>query len=238
MSKTIYSGKEGQGKSLKLAMVAHDLVVRNSRWAKISGHPRPLVSNLKFSEDFYKWATKIKGVPIIYWQNLDELIAHENCDVIIDEVGNYFDSRNWADLSLDARRWLTQGSKMGIELYGSAQDFAQVDKSFRRLVNQLVQITKVLGSRRPAATKPPPKRIWGLCMGQELDPNGYDEDKKKFAGGSWWPSTLFFIRKEACEIFDTTQKIVKSAPMPLKHSELFCELGDKCTAHFHKIVHT
>jgi len=100
----------------------------------------------------------------------------------------------WTDLSLDVRRWLTQGSKMGIEFYGSAQDFAQVDKAFRRLCNHLYDIKKLLGSARPSATKPPVKKIWGICLMNSLDPNAYNEDKKKYEGGVWIPS--FFFHKK------------------------------------------
>jgi len=219
--KVIYSGLEGSGKSLKLAMTVTQLVERNSAWYELTKIRRGIASNMLFTREFEQWAIG-KNVPIGYWEQVEELITLENCDVIIDEVGNYFDSRMWTDLSLDVRRWLTQGSKAGIEIYGSAQDFAQVDKAFRRLVNHLFQITKVIGSPRPAATKPPVTRIWGMCLVQELDPAGYSEDKKKFDTSSIIP-TFFFIRKEYCDIFDTKQKIKASSPMPLKHVTRVCE---------------
>jgi len=231
--KLIYSGLESSGKSLKLATVAEELVLRNSGWNKITGNSRPIISNMKFSDEFVTWA-EAKGVKIFYWKDLEELINYTEADIICDEVGNYFDSRMWADLSLDVRRWLTQGAKTGIEFYGGAQDFAQVDKSFRRLVQpgDLFLITKLIGSRRPAATKPPVKRIWGICMVQSLDPQGYDEDKKKFSS-SGFPS-LFLIRRRACEIFDTNQKIVRSNPPPLKHIDRMCE---ERFCGYHKIQH-
>jgi len=194
-------------------------------------YPRPIASNLKFSDAFYKLVTEDLGVPIIYWKNIDELVLLENCDVFVDEVGNYFDSRLWSDLSLDARMWLQQGGKTGVEMYGSAQDFAQVDKSFRRLVNHLYVITKVMGSRRPSSTKPPVGRIWGLCVMRELDPKGYDEDKKKFASEFSLPQ-FYTIRRSTCEIFDTTQKILRSELSPFKHIPRHC-----ATCSFSKIIH-
>jgi len=234
--KIIYSGLESSGKSLALAMLAPQIIKRNAQWHTKTGITRPLVSNLKFSEPFENWAIGM-GIPINYCENLDDLIKVRNADVFIDEVGNYFDSRLWADLSLDARRWLSQGAKSGIELYGTAQDFAQVDKAFRRLVNHLYHITKVCGSRRPAATRPLPKFIWGLCLKRELDPQGYDEDKKKFASGGLIPWG-FFIRKEYCEIFDTTQFIQRSKPLPYKHIERECEIpGCPHLSHNKKIQH-
>lgn len=232
MSKIIYTGLESSGKSLRLAKVVEDLVYRNYKWKKKTGIERPIASNMIFSKEFYDEVTKKVGIPILYWDNVAELIQLKNCDVIMDEVGNYFDSRLWADLSPDLRRWLTQGAKMGIELYGSAQDFAQVDKSFRRLVNELYEVTKVMGSPRPAATKPPVKVIWGICLIQKLDPNGYDEDKKSFSRYGF-PS-FFTIRRKYCEIFDTSQEIKLSDALPMRHINKQC-INSDCD--FHKTVH-
>jgi len=231
--KVIFSGLESSGKSLKLAMLVCDLVARNARWNRIGGTNRPIISNMRFNPVFEQYAHE-QGVELRYWNQLEELISYTEADIICDEVGNYFDARMWADLSLDVRRWLTQGAKQGIEFYGGAQDFAQVDKAFRRLVQpgDLVHITKLMGSRRPSATKPPVKRIWGICAVSKLDPQGYDEDKKKFANAGL-PS-FFFIRREFCEIFDTRQKIERSAPPPLRHIERVCEFSD-CS--FHKTQH-
>lgn len=232
--KVIFSGLEGSGKSLKLAKIVIDIAYRNAKWLKESGIARPIASNLFFSDEFYTYVTKELGIPIKYWSNLDELVTLVDCDVIMDEVGNYFDARSWSDLSLDVRRWLTQGSKQGVELYGSAQDFAQVDVSFRRLVNNLVHITKIAGSRRPSNTKPPVKRIWGVCMTRELDPQGYDENKKTPITAGALSMKFFTIRKSDCEIFDTKQKIKKSLPLAMKHIERECE-DPNCT--YHKVVH-
>jgi len=267
--KTIYSGLESSGKSLRLAKVVTDLVARNSKWNKsrmdsyerdleswerslsLRGidkkerdvflrdnpqpekpEPRPIVSNLQFKTHFEEYAKEM-GVPIIYWTNLDEIIKYDNADVIIDEVGTYFDSRLWSDLSLDVRRWLTQGAKTGIEIYGSAQDFAQVDLAFRRLVNNLYHITKLVGSPRPSATRPPVKRIWGICMMRELNAREYKEDKKSFDKTQLIPS-VFFIERIYCEIFDTTQKILRSTPPLMKHVDRYCESK---TCGFHKTIH-
>lgn len=254
MSKVIWSGQESQGKSLALAMEVGTIVHRNARWFKKQvadfdklGQPkfiakygrmfpeaRPIVSNIKFTNLFEEYVKTLGLPPIIYWESIDELTSFTQCDVIIDEVGNYFDSRLWAELSLDTRRWLSQGAKAGIEIYGAAQDFAQVDKSFRRLVNALFYVRKLCGSPRPSATRPPVKKIWGVCMVTELDPMGYDEDKKKMKSGGIQIPSFFWIERRYCEMYDTTQIIKKSKPPPLKHVEYTCE-DPNC--HFHKISH-
>jgi len=224
--KICYTGKESSGKSLKLAKVTKSLVIRNARWLKESGISRSIASNLLFSKKFEEFA-KEKGINIIYWSNLDELITLRDCDIIIDEISNYFDSRGWKELNLDVRRWMSQGAKVGIEMYTSAQDFAQVDVAFRRLINHLYKITKVIGSRRPSATRPPVTSIWGICAMSELDPLRFDDVNDKFAKISTYPS-LFFITKETCEIFDTTQQILKSKPLYYKHQERYCQ-EENCT---------
>lgn len=221
-TKVIFSGLEGNGKTLRLAMQAEDLLERNADWYAQSGIARPIAPNFKLSQEFEDRA-QAAGIPIIYWRHLHELIKISQADVLIDEVGNYFDSRMWSDLSLDVRQWLTQGDKSGIELYGTAQDFGQVDKSFRRLVTQLLHITKAMGSPRPAATKPPVKRIWGLCWIFALDPRTYDENDDKFAQISIFDWRFFVIRKRYTQIFDTTQKIPRSEPAPLRHEVRYCE---------------
>jgi len=238
--KIVYAGIESSGKSLKLAMTVVDLVFRNSEWRKKSGKIRPIRSNLRFSEKFFDWATKEMEVPIEYWDRLDDLTKFDQCDVVIDEIGNYFDSRLWQDLSLDTRVWITQGAKSGIEIYASAQDFAQVDKAFRRLTNHLYEIKKYIGSPRPAATKPPVQKIWGVCLARELDPRSYNEDKKKFASNFSLP-TFFTIQKKYCDIFDTTQKIKRSKLPALKHETRTCEYhvdnGGNGSCNFCKISH-
>lgn len=214
-------------------MTAANILHRNAKWLKKSGIARPIASNMRFSDEFEEYAQE-NGIPIKYWQNVDELVMMDNVDVFIDEVANYFDARLWADLSQDARRWLTQGAKTGVEIYGSAQDFAQVDKSFRRLVNHLHHIKKICGSRRPSPTKPPVKRIWGVCMVSELDPATYDEQKSKFGNKGIGDFSFFFIDRTYCEIFNTNQKIVRSQPAKLRHIARECEL-ENC--HVLKTLH-
>lgn len=224
MAKTIFSGSEDSGKSYQLALHAGKIAERNAGWLRITGKPRPIVSNLEFQPWFYSHVTETLGVPIRYWKDIEELPALTNCDLIVDEVGSYFDSRTFKDLPLDVRLWLAQASKLGVDIFGSAQDFAQVDISFRRLVSSdnggLFHITKLMGSQRPAETKPPVKRIWGICTIRELDPVAYDEETKKFANEGI--PRFFFIRKEICNIFDTTKRIAKTKPPPYKHVVRAC----------------
>lgn len=233
--KIILQGLEDSGKSLRLAMISADLVERNSKWRRVSGIERPIFSNMHFSPRFEAWA-KRKGVPIVYWKNLQEILYKDDVDIIMDEVVKYFDARKFAELSADAKTWLTQSSKRGVEIYGATQDFSLVDVIFRRLVGGrggLFHIRKLMGSRRPSATKPPVKHIWGLCSINELDPVGYDSGTSQFKPKSILPR-FFFITRQYCGVFDTKQKIEHGKPPPLRHVERVCEYdwcGEKRISH-------
>lgn len=246
--KIIFSGLEDSGKSLKLAMTASNLVVRNSKWYRqqIKDYKafgeiefsekykiqkpivRPIKSNMRFMDEFYDWATKEMRIPILYWKDLDQILYDDDCDIIMDEVSRYFNARKWQELSTDALGWLTQSSKRGVEIYGAAQDFSQVDVNFRRLVGGrggLFHISKLIGSRRPSPTRPPVRRIWGVCSVKELDPIGYDQSTSLFKPKSVIPS-FFTIDRKYCEIFDTKQKLQAGHPPKLRHSKQMCELAD------------
>jgi len=239
----IFTGLPGSGKSYKLGRTVVEILYRNAKahrsalkdWEKVgretgipAPEPRYLYTNLKLTE-----AVEAEFPEFIrYWTDLRELTPLRDCDVVIDEVATYFDARLWETLSLEMRRWLAQHRKFGIEIYGTAQDFAQVDKAFRRLTSDLLYLTKLMGSRDISATKPPPKFIWGLCFVQTLDPTVYDELKSKFASGGL--PRFMFITKAGTQLFDTRAEVRLSSALPLKHIEKVCE-DPNCS--FHKTVH-
>lgn len=224
----IFSGLPGSGKSLKLGMTAIDLLYRNRKWHEKTGVVRKLHTNLKLSlaveEEFSGF--------IEYWTDLRQLSKLRDVDVLIDEVATYFDARLWETLSLEMRRWLAQHRKFGIEIYGTTQDFAQVDKAFRRLTSNLLYLTKLFGSGDISPTRPPPRYVWGLSLVRELDPTVYDEQKSKFASSGI--PRFMIINRARTEVFDTRAEVSLSKALPLKHIQRVCELPD---CQFHKIQH-
>lgn len=237
----VYSGLPGSGKSLKLADTLVNVLYRNRRIyernlklfqeKKIQELPprRLLYTNLKFTEKVnVEFAEYLK-----YWADLRELTVLRDVDIAIDEVATYFDARLWETLSLEMRRWLQQHRKFGVEIYCTTQDFAQVDKSFRRLTSHLFLLKKIVGSGDISPTRPAPRHIWGVVVVKELDPTVYDELKSKFGSGGLIPSFMSITRART-EIFDTRAEIRMSAALPLHHLEKACELPN---CQFHKIVH-
>lgn len=236
----IFTGLPGSGKSYKLGQTVVEILYRNRKHflAEVNAHladpelPMPRVrevwTNLKLKpaveEEFSDY--------LRYWTDLRQLTPLRDCDVIIDEVATYFDARLWETLSLEMRRWLAQHRKFGIEIYGTSQDFAQVDKAFRRLTSDLLYLTKITGSRDISATRPAPRFIWGVALIRHLDPTVYDEQKSKFQSAGF--PTFMLITRAGTEIFDTRAEVSLSSALPLKHIEKVCENPD-CT--FHKVVH-
>jgi hypothetical protein len=213
----VFSGLPGAGKSLKLARTTVEILYRNKKIFEQRGIRRLLYTNLKLSAAV---ETEFDGF-IRYWTELRELTPLRDCDVIIDEVATYFDARLWETLSLEMRRWLAQHRKFGIEIYGTAQDFAQCDKAFRRLTSDLLYLTKLVGSRDISATLPPPRFVWGVSLVRSLDPTVYDETISKFASGGI--PRFMFITRQATEIFDTRAEVKLSAALPKTHIQYVCE---------------
>jgi len=249
----IFSGLPGAGKSLKLADTLLNVMARNRRLynkrlaryqkylieaqkrripalqIKTPPLPRVLWTNLQFTK---KVENEFAGY-FEYWIDLKQLVPLRDVDVAIDEVATYFDARLWETLSLEMRRWLAQHRKFGIEIYGTTQDFAQVDKAFRRLTSDLFFLRKVVGSGDISPSRPVPRLIWGLVVVRELDPTTYDEQKSKFASGGMIPSFMW-ISRSMTEVFDTRAEVKLSKALPLHHIEKECENAD-CP--FHKTVH-
>jgi len=222
----IYSGLPGSGKSYRLARQAASLLYRNRKMFEKTGVKRLVWSNLKFTPEF---ENEFAGF-FEYWSDLENLTPLRDCDILLDEVGTYFDSRLWAELPQEVRRWAAQHRKFGIDIFGTAQDFAQVDKSFRRLTSDLLYLTKIAGSRDISSTRPAPKFIWGISLVRTLDPTVYDELKSKFAS-SGIPKIMIIDRK-GIEIFDTRAEVAFSKDVPLRHIDKRCL---KCG--FRKSVH-
>jgi hypothetical protein len=224
----VFTGLPGSGKSLKLAQTVVDILYRNKRYYEKTGKIRPVYLNLKMSKEI-----EIEFFDFIrYWTNLKDLVILRDVDIVIDEIATYFDAHNWATMSTEMKRFLQQHRKFGIDIYGTAQDFAQTDKSFRRLTSDLLYLTKLIGSGDISPTRPLPKFIWGVVLVKSLDPTKYDEQKSKFEGSGF--PRFMFITRHATSIFDTRSEIKPSASLPLRHLVYECELPD-CP--HHKIVH-
>jgi len=235
----LFTGLPGAGKSLKMSRTIINTLYRNKNWyrkqlkmyrkgsIKDRPLPRQIFSNLKLSVAVEQ---EFRGF-VQYWWDPSQLIDVRDADVFWDEIATHLDATQWQNMSLEIKRWLQQHRKFGIEIYGTTQDFAMIDKSMRRLTSDLYIITKLFGSGDKSATKPEIKRIWGFSMVQSMDPTTYEEgESKKWAS---WPSFMSITRADV-DIFDTTQEIKMGKYPPLNHIERECGNPD---CKFHRVIH-
>ena len=211
--KIIYTGIESSGKSLLLSKQAEKVRQRNIKWFKITGLKRTMAFNSPMSPAFIK-LIEDSNINYKFFKNLDDILYLEEADIFIDEVIKFFPASGSSSLTNEQLHFITQGAKSGIHLWGASQDFSQVHKQFRLLVNEVYVIKKIIGSRRPMKTAPPVTSIWGICTKQKVSPTSFKGDSTSMdevEGGL----SLFFIRKEDVERFDTSYKIPQSK-LPVK----------------------
>jgi hypothetical protein len=235
----ITEGAPGQGKSLYTASMTRRILRRNAKW-ELQGNPRRIVySNLKFSEQFEKqWEGYIK-----YWTDSSELVKLHDCDIIWDEIATELDARNWVNLSIEMKRFLSQYRKRGIDIYANTQDFSMIDQRARLMISHVRTLTKVIGSRDISTTKPPPKYIWGLVMIRDVSNFRETNPEKKKYG---IVPAVMLITRELVNIYDTRQDIALGKPPPLKHEVRYCEhfgeidpiTGKLHDCQFHKVFHS
>lgn len=212
MSKVIYTGIESSGKSLLLSRTAERVRQRNAYWFRVTKLKRTMAFNSPMSKEFRDLIEK-SNINYLEFKDLDEIVYLEEADIFIDEVIKYFPA-SATTLSNEQLHFLTQGAKSGICLWGASQDFSQVHKQFRRLVNEVYLITKIIGSRRPMKTAPPVKTVWGICSKRRVNPQSFkgdDATMEKLENGY----SLFLITKPDIARFDTSYKIPLSG-LPVK----------------------
>lgn len=208
----LFDGNPGQGKTYMLANQTLMLLVRNKKWFEKgkTKTKRKVVTNMALNEEIQN---AFVGY-IDYWTDLDQLVTVKEADLIFDDMSTYLDSQRYMDLPVSVKRWLRLHEHYGVDIYGNAQDFLSIDISVRRLVTELNNIKKLIGSRRPSATKPAPKIIWGILVLRTVSEMDIEKEriKRRYIG----VPHIEFIKKKVCHVFDTTQDLNQSEYPPLQ----------------------
>ncbi len=224
--KILYTGLEGQGKTLLMAKRVLEILERNEKWEKKHGFIRPVYLNIKLSQEIENKYKKF----IFYWADVREIIGKTGCDIFHDEISSHFSALKREPLPLRVNRWLRQGSKQGVEYYATAQEYHDVHLDWRRRCQSAYYITKTIGSDRGGQNKPPIDFIWGICNIKMLKIHPYNEINPEFIFHSFFPFLLF--GKALCLIFNTHQVIEQSEELPLEHRERECkDCGLKVISH-------
>lgn len=222
-------GRPGQGKSIYMARKTLELIHRARSIKKKYGFVRKIYSNLRYSKEFEDANADL----LVYWTNPMELTVIKDCDIIWDEIAVELPADGWTNTHREIRRLLAQHRKRGIEIYANTQAYKGVDINFRRMVERLYTVRKLIGNRNPSATLPPVRTIWGIILIRELDPIE-TEEKLEMKPISIIPDFLW-ISKKLVSIYDTSQDIKKSDAPPFVHDERYC-YNPGCR--FKKVIHT
>lgn len=214
----VFDGNPGHGKTYMLAVTTLNLLRRNKKWYK-SGKTkviRKLATNMVLSEAIHDEF----GEYITFWSDLRQLVDMRESDVIFDDMSTYLDSQRYLDTPIRVKRWLRFHEHYGVNIYGNAQDFLSIDITVRRLITSVQNVRKLIGSRRPSATRPPVKRIWGLILLREVQEKDLDKERTKRQTGGI--PQMQALRKRYCGVFDTMQDFEQGDWPPLEHIERFC----------------
>jgi len=141
----------------------------------------------------------------LQFKHLDEILHLTEADIFIDELIKFFPASGSGSLSREQLDFITQGAKSGVNMYAASQDFSQVHKQFRLLVNQVFVVTKMIGSRRPMKSAPPVRFIWGVCFIREVKPASFKGDSETME--TMGMPSIYLITREDCERFDTSYKV-------------------------------
>lgn len=234
MSSYMIIGLPGHGKSFLTARLFKKLLRRNLAWFKKSKQKRLIYSNLIPSEKWQKEHEYANSF-IRYWSDPQELVELEDVDIIWDEIARHIDSRAWQTLNPKLKAFIQETDKRGIELYANSQSPMQVDVMFRRNCEQIWRVTKLIGSRRPSATRPPVRVIWGILWVRRLKRVAYgkEEDEEEFEAEIFQFPVFRWIGRNIVDFFVTRQKISVYYP-PFEHIERSCR---ELTCNHSKIIH-
>lgn len=202
--KVVWTGVESSGKSLQLSVKAEEVLARNKRWFAKTGVPRTMYFNTPMAESFIE-EIRQAGLKYVEFRDLFDILNVQESDIFIDELIKFFPASGSNPLSREQIDFITQGAKTGVHIYASSQDFSQVHKQFRLLVNEVYVVTKVFGSRRPIKTAPAVKYVWGLCFIRSVNPSSFRGDSATMEA-NFIPS-FYWIMREDCERFDTSYKV-------------------------------
>lgn len=223
--KVIFLGDEGSGKTLGVTLAVMDRCkqILDDRKNKPQNPEQRIWSTYPLSTEIlnYFLLNKIK------YQQIEFRDIHKcrNGLLLIDELEVNLDARNYPNLSIDTRRFLAQANKLGVDILGTAQYYAQIDISFRRLCKNVFYAKKIMGTKRPRFPDPS-QRYWGLFK--------YTHMVREFVGETsepklvpTYPLLQFFtgFRFASHDILilnATSQEVEESPPAPLRKIVRIC----------------
>jgi len=208
---TGFVGQQSAGKSQLIATrFRDDLITSNKALEerRRQGLPdvfRTFATDSPLSDSFIQ-EIESYGHSYLFFKDLSEILHLTSIVCGINEITKFFPANGSKPLTPEQVEFLSQAAKDGISIYFCCQDFSQVHKHFRFLVNELYLVTKLIGSDRPCKSMPPISRIWGLVLYWPLDPRSFKADNTETERLTYWPR-FYLINREDTELYDTSYKV-------------------------------
>jgi hypothetical protein len=215
----VYCGLPAAGKSAKLAQKTIQLLKRNRKLflKKKLAKKRLLYTNMKLSKSI---ELEFDGY-IKYWEDPVEITLIRDADIVIDELSIYFDAQNWGDLPIIVKKFLRLHRHYGVDIFAVAQDFDTIDISFRRLVNSLFYVAKLMGTPSPSATRPTINRPWSLSIVRSVLRISFSKPKEEYQFTGF---EFFYFNRKLMYVFDTREELKSDYVIPLKHIAKHCSV--------------
>jgi len=218
---TLFVGSKGSGKSLLMAYLGNELF--KSYEKQVIRYPdlkiRAIYSQSKFSQEL---ENKYLGKHLFYWEKPHELYTVKNADIFWDEIQDDLPTASWKDVHPDTKKIFSHLRKRGNRLFANAQNFEDIDISFKRQVDRVFAIYKLMGSKDISASLPAPRRIWGLIFITEYSPLEMRKEEPQRMTKRFGIRRLLRITKKRISFYDTNLEIVKNRGGEFEHREWFC----------------
>lgn len=214
---TVYTGLPGSGKTVMLARKALALLEQ----ARTLERKHNVIRKVKTNVALSPLIVKEYGKYLEHFTDLYTMHQWKDCDIVIDELAVYFDSHEWERTTQDTKAFLRLHRHYKVNIWGVAQDFLTVDKSFRRLTAHLYHIDRIFAFREPTLSNPEPKHPFLLSVIREVMPTLWEVEKEYY---QYIPATTtyeFFTKKDF-SIFDTHADLPPVPLPPLKREIRVC----------------
>lgn len=178
----MFVGMFGHGKTLSMSHTALNIYARFG-------------DNVRFISNY-----ELKTIPYIPLINFNQLVdlgeeqdnKYVGTVVLIDEIENVLNNRNYANFPLELLHLLTQQRKKRVYILCSAQRYFQVDKLWRTLTTNVYDCNK----------------FWRFCHLSRYDAWDYEQAMNpqllKRNGNFWW-----FVRNRDYNAYDTSCMVSK-----------------------------
>lgn len=130
---TAIVGKPGSGKTLQIVRLAKQFLNKG----------RDVYTNVPMNED--KMKLKKKHGKFYYFRSIKEFTYIFDGIVLLDELGGYFDSRDYMKFPPEVRVKLQQYRKDGVDVYYSVQSYSRAEKIIRELTNFVIECHNIFG---------------------------------------------------------------------------------------------